>query len=84
MILEEEESTGKGYVAQEKDLEALIGKEGITLTPLRPGGIAEVEGKRVGVVTEGVYVGKGEKIEVLEVAGNRLKVKEKKKKGGKG
>ena len=82
LILEEEESTGKGYVAQEKDLETLTGKEGITLTPLRPGGIAEVEGKRVGVVTEGVYVGKGEKIEVLEVAGNRLKVKEKKKKGG--
>ncbi|NOZ64344.1 MAG: hypothetical protein GXO71_05340 [Caldiserica bacterium] len=76
LILEENEDVSKGYVAQEKELENLVGKEGITLTLLRPVGIAEVEGKRVGVVTEGIYVGKGKKVRVLEVSGNRLKVKE--------
>ncbi len=76
LILEEKEDTNRGYVAQEKELEKLVGKEGITLTLLRPVGIAEIEGKRVGVVTEGIYVGKGKKVRVLEVSGNQLKVKE--------
>lgn len=76
LILEEQEDTSKGYVAQEKDLENLVGKEGITLTLLRPGGIAEIEGRRVGVVTEGIYVRKGKKVRVLEVTGNQLRVKE--------
>ena len=61
-------STGSG-------LKSLIGKEGIALTKLRPAGIADVEGKKISVVTEGTLVNKGINVKVVEVDGNRVVVR---------
>jgi len=52
----------------------IIGKEGISLTPLRPAGIAEIDGKRVDVVSEGGFVDKKEKIKVIDVKGSKVLV----------
>lgn len=56
--------------------EDLIGAEGIALTTLRPAGTAEINGKRVDVMTESEYVEKGKKIKVLAADGIRVLVRE--------
>ena len=52
------------------------GKKGIALTTLRPSGTAEINGKRVDVVTESSYVEQGKKIKVIAAEGMRVVVKE--------
>jgi membrane-bound serine protease (ClpP class) len=62
-----------------KDLDALVGKRGVSLTPLRPSGKALVEGRRLDVLTRGELLDDGVAIEVLRVEGNRIFVAEAKK-----
>ena len=59
-----------------QELESLKGKEGVTLTKLRPAGIASIDGRKRSVVAEGTFVKKGVKIKVMEVEGNRVVVRE--------
>ncbi|TDJ53253.1 MAG: nodulation protein NfeD [Ignavibacteria bacterium] len=56
--------------------EDLVGAEGIALTTLRPAGTAEINGRRVDVMTESEYVEQGKKIKVLAVDGIRVLVRE--------
>lgn len=56
-------------------LRALIGREGICLTPLRPAGNAEFDGQRVDVVSEGEFLQKGTRVVVMRVQGLRVLVK---------
>jgi len=56
--------------------EALVGVEGVALTPLRPTGIAQLDGRRHHVVTRGEMLGKGSRITVIEVSGNRIVVRQ--------
>jgi len=62
-----------GWVSAPSD-ESLLGAEGMTLTPLRPAGAALIRGKRVDVVTDGVYIGEGQRVRVREVHGSRIVV----------
>lgn len=55
--------------------EELLGKQGIALTPLHPTGIARLNDRRHDVVTRGEMLEKGTRVEVVEVAGNRIVVK---------
>ncbi len=52
-----------------------LGDQGTTRTPLRPVGKALLNDKLVEVVTEGEFIGEGEKVRVLELSGNRVVVK---------
>jgi len=74
IILSAEEKADQGYVAP-RDQSKLTGKEGIAITSLRPSGTAEIEGKRVDVVSEGSYVPAGEKLVVERVEGVRVIVR---------
>ena len=56
------------------DLERYIGKTGAAHTPLRPAGIAELDGVRLNVVTEGDYIERGATVRVVRVSGNRIVV----------
>jgi membrane-bound serine protease (ClpP class) len=58
-----------------EQLTHLIGKRGVALSYLRPAGVAEIDGERVDVVTEGEYVPAGTPIEVIELEGNHLVVR---------
>jgi membrane-bound serine protease (ClpP class) len=50
----------------EADTEAsLVGATGVAVSDLRPGGIVEIDGRRVDAVTSGEYVPAGEEIEVV-------------------
>ena len=52
-----------------------IGKKGQASSPLRPAGIAEIEGERVDVVSEGDLIEAGQAVEVTRVEGNRIVVR---------
>lgn len=59
-----------------EETNALVGKEGKALTVLNPVGVAEFDGVRLSVVSEGSYLEKGTKVRVLEVEGARILVRE--------
>jgi membrane-bound serine protease (ClpP class) len=65
------ESAIKAHAGTEPDW---TGAVGTTLTALRPAGTAELDGKRVDVVSDGGFVDAGQKIKVLRVEGSRVVV----------
>ncbi|HIU19469.1 MAG TPA: hypothetical protein IAC48_05360 [Candidatus Limiplasma stercoravium] len=74
MILNDSESATDGYVATQ-DMEVFVGKEGVTLTVLRPVGMAEVDGIRLNVVADGEYMPKDTRVRVDRVEGPRVVVR---------
>lgn len=52
----------------------LLGKEGVVVAPLRPSGTADVDGRRVSVVTDGQLVDPGRRVRVVLVEGSRVVV----------
>lgn len=54
---------------------SLDGHQGTALSYLRPAGIAEIDGHRVDVVTQGEYIAAGDRIEVLHDDGYRRVVR---------
>jgi len=73
LILVDSEKNKKGFVSANK-ISKIVGKKGVALTTLRPSGIAEIDGKRVDVVSEGTYIEKGEKVVVLSSEGFKVVV----------
>ncbi len=67
------------FKSTDVELKSLEGKEGVTLTKLRPAGKARIDGKKVSVVTEAAFVDEGKEVRVVEVEGNRVVVREKRK-----
>jgi membrane-bound serine protease (ClpP class) len=59
----------------EEDLRWL-GKRGRATTPLRPAGIADIDGERVDVVSDGELIEPGTPVEVTRVDGNRIVVRQ--------
>jgi membrane-bound serine protease (ClpP class) len=55
-------------------LQQLVGLEGTTSTALRPAGAAEIDGRRLDVVTDGVFVEAGRPVRVVSVEGARIVV----------
>jgi membrane-bound serine protease (ClpP class) len=64
-----------GLAREPEDDRRWLGKRGRASSPLRPAGIAEIEGTRVDVVSEGEMIDAGSEIEVLRVDGNRIVVR---------
>jgi len=73
-VLSTEQRKELGYTVGTKDLKRLNGKEGIAITPLRPSGKAEVNGKKLNVITRGEYVDSNTKIKIISVEGNKIVV----------
>lgn len=76
--LDKIEAKKDDFQSSSKELEALTGKEGISITPLRPTGTATINGKRVDVISEGIFIPQNTNIKVINVNGNRVVVCEKK------
>jgi membrane-bound serine protease (ClpP class) len=65
-----------GYAsAPETDLK-WVGQRGTAATPLRPAGIALLDGERVDVVSQGEYIAADAPIVVVRVDGNRIVVRQ--------
>jgi len=74
-VLSVEEKSEEGFVSHTTS-EDMVGKMGKALTDLRPSGTAEIDGNRVDVVTDSEFIEKGSNLEVVEVEGIRVVVKE--------
>jgi membrane-bound ClpP family serine protease len=74
IILSHEESPEEGYTAT-ADLDVFLGKEGIATTVLRPAGIAEFDGVRLNVVSDGEFVAANTRVRIERVEGARILVR---------
>lgn len=75
MVLSESAKKEDGYVSNINRTE-LLGKEGITLTILRPAGTAIIQNERIDVVSEGGFIEQNASIKVIKVEGARIVVRE--------
>jgi membrane-bound serine protease (ClpP class) len=75
LILQSDLGAGQAHgSAPETDLR-LLGKRGHASSPLRPAGLAEIDGERVDVVSEGELIQPGTPVQVVRVDGNRIVVR---------
>jgi membrane-bound serine protease (ClpP class) len=75
LILETELLAGAGGGSTPESDRGWLGKSGRALSPLRPAGIAEIEGERVDVVSDGELIEPGVPVVVTRVDGNRIVVR---------
>ncbi|MFC5532123.1 NfeD family protein [Cohnella yongneupensis] len=74
-ILREALTTEQGFVPNQPRA-SWLGQEGVTLSELRPSGIAEINDVRVDVVTGGEFVERGTTVRVVSADGTRIVVQE--------
>jgi membrane-bound serine protease (ClpP class) len=76
LILAGRTPASEGYVSAptEQDDE-LVGKEGVTLTELRPVGVGQFEGKRLDIIAEGEYIEEQTSVRIVEARGSRVVVR---------
>jgi membrane-bound ClpP family serine protease len=73
----DEELTGEElHEAVRPETAALLGALGVAATPLRPAGKVKFGDEYIDVVAEGSYVEPGARVQVVEIEGNRIVVKE--------
>src|SRR5262245_11564041 len=75
LILETGLRADEGYASAPEADERWLGKSGRAVSPLRTAGIAEIEGERVDVVSDGEFIESGAPIVVTRVDGNRIVVR---------
>ena len=73
---DEEEHLDPQKAAQAAEALALLGAIGISATMLRPAGMAQFGERFLDVVTEGGFIPAGTQVQVVEIEGNRIVVKE--------
>lgn len=73
LVLSDAEKAEEGFVSVSEET-TLLGKTGVAITILRPVGIAEIDGKRVEVVSDGEFIQPGTEIKVIKVEGMRVLV----------
>ena len=75
LILKTSQNKVDGFQAAPQELEALAGQSGQSLSPLRPAGVALINGQRVDVVTNGEFIEPETEVEVVAVEGSRVVVR---------
>ena len=73
IILRDTESNEAGYRSTQ-DTEIFLGREGETTTVLRPTGMAEFDGVKLNVISEGEFIPAGVKVRIVRVEGSRILV----------
>jgi membrane-bound ClpP family serine protease len=64
----------EGYLST-RDMNYFVGHQGVATTVLRPAGTADFEGVKLDVVTEGEFIDKGARLQVVRVEGRRIVVR---------
>jgi membrane-bound serine protease (ClpP class) len=75
LVLETELTAREGFASAPETDRVWLGKRGIAASTLRPAGIADIEGERVDVVSDGEFIEAREPITVVRVEGNRIVVR---------
>ena len=74
LVHSETESNEEGYRSIE-DLAVFMDKEGTATSVLRPTGIADFDGVRLNVSSEGDYIPAGTKVRIIKIEGAKILVK---------
>ncbi len=74
LVHSESESNEDGYRSTQ-DLTVFMEREGVTSTVLRPTGIADFEGVRLNVSSEGDFIPAGTKVRITSVEGSKILVR---------
>ncbi len=75
LVLDTEMRAESGYASPPQTDRLSLGHIGTALSPLRPAGVAEIDGVRVDVVSDGSFIEAGATLEVIRVEGNRIVVR---------
>jgi membrane-bound serine protease (ClpP class) len=75
LVLETGMAADRGYVSATENDRHWVGRTGTSLSPLHPAGIADIEGSRLDVVSDGDFIDAGSTVEVTRVDGNRIVVR---------
>ena len=76
MVLQQSNSAEQGFTAM-VDRQYLLGKSGTVVSICRPVGNVDFDGERIDAISRGEFIEKGKTVEVIEVEGSRIVVKEK-------
>jgi len=76
LVLDAEMGAERGFTSPPARDRLQLGRTGTALSPLRPAGVADIDGARVDVVSDGGFIEAGAAIEVTRVEGNRIVVRE--------
>ena len=74
IILNDVESAEAGYRSSE-DMNIFLGREGTATTVLCPTGMADFDGVKLNVMSEGEFVPAGTKVQIVQVEGSRIIIK---------
>ncbi|HUF47851.1 MAG TPA: NfeD family protein [Vicinamibacterales bacterium] len=74
LILDTGMTSGLGWVSTPESDHHWLGRTGVASSPLRPAGIATIDGARVDVVSDGAFIEAGAAVAVTRVDGNRIVV----------
>lgn len=74
LILVDSTSKEQGYTSSDSK-DALMGKEGVAVTALRPAGIALIDDERIDVVSQGDFIENGARVVVVNTSSSRVMVK---------
>src|SRR5690625_1847354 len=66
----------EGYSSINKEYEQLVNKTGVTITDLRPIGTIRVQNKDYSAISDAQWIQKGTNVQIIEVDGTRILVKE--------
>lgn len=75
MTLKDRLTSDKGYNSLNESYKQLVGKQGKTVTPFRPTGTIDIEGKHYSATTENLWLDSGKDVVVQSVDGTRILVK---------
>lgn len=75
LILNDSLKKESGFIGTE-DLDYFLGKEGVTLSILRPAGTADFDGVKLDVVSEGDFIPKDSTVRIIKVEGRRIVVRQ--------
>lgn len=75
-IVLKDDVKGEQEFLNASDMEYLIGKTGVAITDLRPGGKGSFDGIYFDVLSDGVYVNKGKQIKIIRIKDNKIIVME--------
>lgn len=76
IMLKDRLTKEEGYSSLNKEYEQLVGKKGLTVTDLRPVGTIVIEDKDYSAISNAQWIKKGTSVQVTQVDGTRILVKE--------
>lgn len=75
MALKDRLTSEAGYNSVNSSYFTLVGKKGITITPFRPVGNIEINGKSFSAISDGEWIESGSDIVVIKVDGTRIVIR---------